>query len=190
MKLIVGLGNPGSKYAHTRHNLGFRIVDSLAQALDARWTTKSQLHADIAEGRIGREKIVMAKPTTFMNLSGDAVGALRGMYKVSIEDIWIIHDDIDLALGKVKVQRGRSSAGHNGVEHIIQILKSKDVLRFRLGIDARGGNRKNAPTDAYVMAKFSKEDEATLSALIPSMSKLVGEALSTTPEKAMSRWGQ
>lgn len=190
MKLIIGLGNPGSRYTNTRHNLGFRIVESLALALDAQWTTKSQLHADIAEGRLGREKIVMAKPTTFMNLSGDAVAALRSMYKAPTEDIWIVHDDIDLALGKVKVQRGRSSAGHNGVEHIIQVLKTKDFVRFRIGIDARVGDRKIAPTEAYVMARFSKDDEKTLSTLIPSVDRLIQDAIATTLEKAMSRWGQ
>ncbi len=189
MKLIVGLGNPGAQYRNTRHNLGFRIVEALVANFDAKWAKKSKLRAEVAEGRIGREKVVVIKPATFMNLSGDAVAAVSNMYKTAPEDVWIVHDDIDLAFGKVKIQRGRSSAGHRGVEHIIQVLGTKDALRFRIGIDSRTDKQKKQDTDRFVLSAFSRDDEHTLLSLIPAIAGLIVQAIQTSPEKAMSIWG-
>lgn len=190
MKLLIGLGNPGSKYEKSRHNLGYMIMEALAEELQITFSKKSNLQALVAEGRIGQEKIILAKPTTYMNLTGNAVNALMEYYKIAPADIWIIHDDIDLAFGKLKIHHGRSSAGHRGVENIILILGTKDFYRFRLGIDSRTDKQRKGETNKFVMANFSRDDKKKLEKLIPQIIEIIRKALQTTPEKAMSVWGK
>ncbi|MFC1687053.1 aminoacyl-tRNA hydrolase [Patescibacteria group bacterium] len=190
MKILIGLGNPGSKYEKSRHNLGYMIVEALAKELQTPFSMKSNLHALVAEGRIGKEKIILAKPTTFMNLTGNAVNASLQYYKANPSDVWIIHDDIDLAFGKLKIHHGRSSAGHRGVENIIQILGTKDFYRFRIGIDSRTDKQRKGETNKFVMANFSRDDKKKLDELIPQVVETVIKAIQTSPEKAMSVWGK
>lgn len=135
MILIVGLGNPGKKYKGTRHNFGSRIVEKLPK----------------------RKGFVVANPQTFMNQSGKAVKALAKFYKIKPENLWIIHDDIDLPIGKIRISKGRGSAGHKGVQSIIQELGTKDFWRLRLGIQPKTGKPKNI--EKFVLQKFSKEEE-------------------------------
>ncbi|MEO7020155.1 MAG: aminoacyl-tRNA hydrolase [Ktedonobacteraceae bacterium] len=139
MKLLVGLGNPGQQYERTRHNVGFRIVDRLAEKWGFKWNERRG-KAILASGSVGSEKIVLAKPLTFMNLSGEAVGELVHWYKVSSEDLLIVYDELDLPVGKIRVGAKGSAAGHNGMRDIIAKLHTSDFPRLRVGI----GHPKNS----------------------------------------------
>lgn len=135
MKLIIGLGNPGIQYEKTRHNLGWRTIDYLASELEAgEWKMEMKFNAFIAESFFNSEKIIFVKPQTFMNNSGIAVKSIADYYKIKSEEILIIHDEIDLPLGEIKIQKGRGAAGHNGVKSVIEHLKTKDFTRMRFGI--------------------------------------------------------
>src|SRR5712691_2322495 len=133
MKLVIGLGNPGPQYEHTRHNAGFRVGDKLATKLEWKWSERRG-RAVLASGTIGTEKVILAKPLTFMNLSGEAVGELVRWYKLPPEDVLIVYDDLDLPVGKVRLRARGSAAGHNGLEDIIHHLHTNAFPRLRVGI--------------------------------------------------------
>ena len=133
-KLIVGLGNPGEKYKMTRHNLGFRVVDKISENFNLpKMKCEAKFNSEISECRINNEKILFANPQTFMNESGQAVNQIRHFYKIKPENIWIIYDDMDLPLGKLKISFNKNSGGHKGVQSIIDCLGRKDFFRFRIG---------------------------------------------------------
>lgn len=133
MKLVVGLGNPGQQYEQTRHNVGFRVVDRLAAKWGWKWSERRS-KAILASGMIGTEKVVLVKPLTFMNLSGEAVGELAHWYKLAPEDILVVYDELDLPTGKVRMRAKGSAAGHNGMRDIIARLHTSDFPRLRVGI--------------------------------------------------------
>ncbi len=149
MKLVIGLGNPGPQYEHTRHNAGFRVVDKLATKLEWKWSERRG-RAVLASGTIGTEKVILAKPLTFMNLSGEAVGELVRWYKLPPEDVLIVYDDLDLPVGKVRLRSKGSAAGHNGLENIILHLHTNQFPRLRVGI-GRPSNRRMDTID-YVLS--------------------------------------
>jgi PTH1 family peptidyl-tRNA hydrolase len=131
MKIIVGLGNPEDKYSDTRHNLGFEILDELVRKLNLdQWSKEDKFKSEV----IKSEELILVKPQTYMNKSGIAVSLIASYYKIDPEEIVIIHDELDLPLGKIKVRIGGSAAGHHGVESIIEALKSDKFIRIRLGI--------------------------------------------------------
>lgn len=156
MKLIIGLGNPGKKYQGTRHNLGFVALDALAQEEDGAWKNDEKRNAETCQITIGDEKIILAKPTTFMNASGDAAQALASFYKINHEDILIVHDELDLEPGRIQLKpEGGRDAGHNGVASVQERLGTKAIARLRLGI-GRPENP-NQPTNDYVLGPLSTE---------------------------------
>jgi PTH1 family peptidyl-tRNA hydrolase len=153
MKLFVGLGNPGAKYENTRHNLGFMAVDRIGEDHGfGPW--KSKFQALVSEGRLGSEKVILLKPQTFMNLSGQAVGEAMRFYKLSLGDIVVFHDEIDLAPAKCRVKQGGGHAGNNGLRSLHQHI-GPDFTRVRLGVGHPG--RKEAVA-AYVLHPFAKAD--------------------------------
>ncbi len=153
-KLIVGLGNPGKSYQYTRHNIGFMAAERIANRYNfTSFITSSKFLAEISEGSIDHQKIFLIKPTTYMNLSGESVQKLKSYYKIDLSDIIVIHDDIDLEFGKIKVKVGGGHAGHNGLRSLDQHI-SKDYLRVRIGI----GRPANEEVSDYVLNKFSKEE--------------------------------
>ena len=133
MKMIVGLGNPGAEYAQTRHNVGFMLVDKLASDLKVD-VTKKKFNALMAECQIKGEKIILVKPQTYMNLSGDAVGPLARWYKINPSDIMVIYDDMDLPLGKLRIRPFGGTGGHNGMKSLIAALGTEKFPRMRIGI--------------------------------------------------------
>ena len=133
MKLVVGLGNPGSEYEHTRHNVGFRVVDKFASKHGWKWSERRS-RAVLASGTLGLEKVVLAKPLTFMNLSGQAVGELVRWYKIQPEDVLVVYDELDLPIGKIRLRARGSAAGHNGLRDIIHHLHTSKFPRLRIGI--------------------------------------------------------
>lgn len=165
MKLIVGLGNPGKKYEKTRHNAGFLLLDMLAQAYhSSNWSLSKKFNAEISEGMIHEQKVLLAKPMTFMNNSGQSVGLIAQFYKLSPADILVVHDDKDIALGEVKKQTDRGHAGHNGIRSIIEHLGTKDFTRIRVGV-APDDARRMKDTAKYVLGKFGIFEKRTLKAV-------------------------
>ncbi|MEG6617171.1 aminoacyl-tRNA hydrolase [Peptococcaceae bacterium 1198_IL3148] len=160
MKMIVGLGNPGPEYAKTRHNVGFMLVDKLAESLKVT-VNKSKNKALIGETQMGQEKILLVKPQTYMNLSGEAVGALARWYKLTATDIIVIYDDMDLPLGKLRIRPAGGSGGHNGMKSIIAALGTEAFPRMRIGIGKNQANSIN-----HVLGKFNAEEMATIDATI------------------------
>ncbi len=153
MRLFVGLGNPGAKYARNRHNIGFMAVDAIAEAQGfAPWRGKFQ--GQLAEGRLGSEKVLLLKPETYMNLSGQSVGAAMKFYKLAPGDVVVFHDELDLAPGKCRVKTGGGHAGHNGLRSIHGAIGA-DYVRVRLGIGHPGDK---AQVSNYVLRDFAKAD--------------------------------
>ena len=158
MKLIVGLGNPEKKYDNTRHNIGFMMVDYLYEEWLKKenfdlWGRNKKLLADVSAGTINNEKVMIAKPLTYMNNSGRSVQAMASYFKVEPKDIYILHDELDLTLGNYKIQVGKSSAGHNGVESIINQLGNNDFNRIRIGI-GKEDKEKQGPGVKFVLNRF------------------------------------
>ncbi len=165
MKLWVGLGNPGAKYAGNRHNIGFMALDRIATDHGfGPW--KKAFHGLAAEGRLGGDKVLLLKPETFMNLSGQAVQAALAFHKLALADVTVFHDELDLAPGKCRVKQGGGHAGHNGLRSIHQHL-GPDYARVRLGIGHPG--HKDAVA-AYVLHDFAKADQAWLDDLLRGIS--------------------
>ena len=154
MKLIAGLGNIGSKYAFTRHNAGFMLIDSIAINAGIDLRENSRLKCFIGKFSYGGEDYLLIKPTTFMNLSGEAVRAVADYYKIGVKDILIVFDDLSLELGKIRFRQNGSDGGHNGIKSVIQHLGTKDVARLKIGI----GPQPSIPSEVYVLQNFSKEE--------------------------------
>ncbi len=159
MKLIVGLGNPGQQYEQTRHNVGFRVVDMLAKALNWNWS-EQRSRAILANGVLGPEKVVLVKPITFMNNSGEAVGALAHWYKVLPEDVLVVYDELDLPVGRVRLKSNGRAAGHNGMDNIIRHLHTNQIPRLRVGI-GRPTNT-HVETISYVLGIPSLDERIAL----------------------------
>lgn len=162
-RLIVGLGNPGEEYALTRHNIGFVALDALSEAQDVSFVTKKDLKALVAVTHIDGKQVVLAKPITFMNLSGEALQALAAFYKVSLPDITVVHDELDLPFGTVQKKVGGGSAGHNGLKSIIQHL-GEDFNRIRVGIGPK--TPQQIDTADFVLQNFSKDEQKKLQEVI------------------------
>jgi PTH1 family peptidyl-tRNA hydrolase len=166
MRLLVGLGNPGSRYAMTRHNVGFMAVDAIA----ARYRFapfRAKFQGTISEGTIGDTRVLLLKPETYMNLSGDSVGAAARFYKIDIGEIAVFHDDIDLAEGKLRVKRGGGAGGHNGLRSIDETL-GPDYWRVRVGIGHPGMREL---VEAYVLQNFQAEERQWLEPMIAAMAE-------------------
>lgn len=159
MKCIIGLGNIGKEYENTRHNCGFIAVDGLAEKYNIQIDKKKKKYI-YGEGIIKGQKVAVVKPTTFMNLSGEAIVEMMNWYKITPEEILVIYDDIDLTFGDVRYRQKGSSGTHNGMRNIISNIKTEEFSRIRIGIE----NRKGVPIPLidYVLQKFSKEERDTL----------------------------
>ncbi len=174
MILIVGLGNPGEKYNHTRHNIGFRVLDEFQKENDfPDFTLSKKFNALVSTKEFANKKIILAKPQTLMNSSGVAVKKITTDYKLPTTNLIVVHDDIDLPLGKIKISKNRGSAGHKGVESIIKELGAKNFIRIRLGI---GQNEKlkmkneklqlKIQLDKFVLENFTQEEEKELRQIV------------------------
>ena len=162
MKLIVGLGNIGDKYVFTRHNAGFMLIDSIALNEGLNFRDNSRLKCLMTNLKNGHEDFLLIKPTTFMNLSGEAVRAVMDYYKIPIEDVLIVYDDLSLEIGKIRFRPNGSDGGHNGIKSVIQHLGTKNVARLKIGI----GPQPNIPSEVFVLQNFSKEELETLKGAI------------------------
>lgn len=158
MKLIAGLGNIGEKYCFTRHNIGFMVLDKIALDNNLTFKEEKKLKSFVTKTKINGEDILLVKPTTFMNLSGEAIIAVINYYKIDVKDILIIFDDLSLDLGRIRFRGSGSDGGHNGIKSIIKHLGTKDFSRLKLGI----GPQPPIPAENFVLQNFSKEQMDTL----------------------------
>lgn len=156
----MGLGNPGHKYAATRHNIGFEVIDFIAQKYNINF--KSNLRAHISVDHIGSEKVLLVKPQTYMNLSGESLLEIVNYYDLKLEDVLIIYDDIDIAFGKIRIRQKGSAGTHNGMRSIVELLKSQDMPRIRMGV----GKKDNIPLASYVLQKFPPEEMLTVQEMV------------------------
>ncbi len=161
MKLIIGLGNVGAKYTFTRHNVGFMLVDKIAMDNSVTFKENSKLKSLIAKFTAD-EEIMLVKPTTYMNLSGEAMRAVIDYYKISPEDMIIVYDDLSLNLGKIRFRANGSDGGHNGIKSIIQHLGSKNFARLKIGI----GPQPPIPSEAFVLQNFDKDSLEELKSVL------------------------
>jgi len=173
--LIAGLGNIGKNYDNTRHNVGFMCIDEfvIKNNFD-NWVKKKDLHTQMTGGRIGDTRVITIKPTTLMNLSGDAVEAVMSFYKLSLKELLVIHDDIDLPFGQIRTRLGGSSAGHNGINSIID-KTGDDFARIRIGVK----NEKLEQIDSadFVLGKFTKEEQKHLKSISNEVTAIITEII-------------
>ncbi|HEO5175382.1 TPA: aminoacyl-tRNA hydrolase [Streptococcus agalactiae] len=186
VKMIVGLGNPGSKYNDTKHNIGFMAVDRIVKNLDVNFTEDKNFKAEIGSDFINGEKIYFIKPTTFMNNSGIAVKALLTYYNISIKDMIIIYDDLDMEVGKIRFRQKGSAGGHNGIKSIIVHLGTQEFDRIKVGIGRPNGRM---TVINHVLGKFDKNDEIMISNTLDKVDNAVNYYLQTNDfQKTMQKY--
>lgn len=186
VKMIVGLGNPGSKYNDTKHNIGFMAIDRIVKNLDVNFTEDKNFKAEIGSDFINGEKIYFIKPTTFMNNSGIAVKALLTYYNISIKDMIIIYDDLDMEVGKIRFRQKGSAGGHNGIKSIIAHLGIQEFDRIKVGIGRPNGRM---TVINHVLGKFDKNDEIMISNTLDKVDNAVKYYLQTNDfQKTMQKY--
>ena len=183
--LIVGLGNPGAEYTKTRHNAGFMLADLLASRWRAAWSTEKKFQSRVAKAERNGCRVVLCEPQTFMNLSGEAVGALVRFYQLPLTKLVVAVDDADLALGEIRLRPGGSSGGHHGLESIEQHLGSREYARLRIGIGRNDGAREI--TD-HVLGQLSTGELAVLEKVLARAADQVESWLAHGLQKAMSQF--
>ena len=184
MMLVVGLGNPGKEYTLTKHNVGFLVVDELGKRVGID-IQKSKFQSLYGEGFLEGNKILLLKPQTYMNRSGGAVSSASDFYKIPSENIIVIHDEMDISLGRIMIKPGGGSAGNNGIKSIISSLGSKDFIRVRIGI-----GKPNAKSDGvnHVLSNFNKSESAMVEESIQTAADAVLEIMNNGLEKAMNKY--
>lgn len=185
LHLIVGLGNPGSEYARTRHNAGFMLVELLANRWRADWNHEKKFQSRLAKAARDGQRWVLCEPQTFMNLSGEAVGALVKFYQLPLKQLIVAMDDADLPLGEIRLRPGGSSGGHHGLESIEQHLGTREYARLRIGIGRQDGRREIA---GHVLGKLSKPELALMEKVLVRAADQVECRLAHGLQKAMSQF--
>lgn len=184
MKLVAGLGNPGRDYAGTRHNIGFGVIARISDKYNIPLTGKEH-KAVCGKGMIGGEKVILAQPQTFMNLSGECVRSLVDYYKLGSGDIIIAYDDIDLEVGQLRIRGKGSAGGHNGIKNIIAHLGTNEFPRVKVGV---GGKPEGGDLVRHVLGRFSREDEKVIGEVLDVAVEAVETILSDGVEAAMNRY--
>ena len=183
--LIVGLGNPGAEYARTRHNIGFQVTDRLAVRWRASWAYEKKFNARVARVERGERRVLLCQPQTFMNSSGEAVGAVAKFYDIPLSQVLVSVDDADLPLGEIRLRPSGSSGGHHGLESIEQHLGTRDYARQRVGIGRQNGARQ---ITGHVLGRFSSTEAALMDNILIVASDQVETWLEAGIQKAMSQF--
>ncbi len=186
MKLIVGLGNPGRVYGHNRHNIGFICINHFARTHGIKFDQKKGL-ARIGRGRVAGNGVVLAKPQTYMNSSGQSVSRLMRKLNIDLNDLLVIHDDLDLPLAKIRLSFGSSSGGHKGIDSVIKEVGSQDFIRVRVGI-GRPVEASDDETIAYVLSDFTPEEKQAIAQVIPRVSEAILYLLTEGLTAAMNKY--
>jgi len=183
MHLVVGLGNPGPKYASHRHNVGFMVVDLLAR----RWgapALRDKFKGQFAKETFRGEDVVLLEPQTYMNLSGESVRPAMDFFKVPLQQVVVVHDELDLPFGTCRIKKGGGAAGHNGLKSITQHCGGNGFLRVRVGI----GRPRSGRPEGYVLSDFSASEKAELEDVLEAAARMVESLVEEGPQKAMNRW--
>ena len=187
MKVIAGLGNPGAEYANTPHSIGFEVVDALARSLGASWKSSSSFGGELAQGMLGNVKVLLVKPQTFMNLSGDCVAPVVRYHNAdAAEDLLVVSDDIDLPVGRLRTRKGGSAGGHNGLKSVIERTGTADFVRLRLGVGRDARNRSNVI--GHVLGKFAAADRAAMDEVVAKAVEAIETIERENLETAMNRY--
>jgi peptidyl-tRNA hydrolase, PTH1 family len=182
-RLIVGLGNPGAKFDRTRHNIGFDLVDQLAKRWQISVADQKKFQGLVGEGWVNRQKIVLLKPQTFMNLSGQSVRAVLDWYKLEPTEVLVLYDDLDLPLGRLRIRLSGSAGGHNGMKSIISHLGTNSFPRLRMGI-----GKSDDETIAHVLGKFSAAESEIVNETLQVAADAVDLSVGAGVEKAMNKY--
>ena len=184
MKLIVGLGNPGKEYKNTRHNIGFNLLDSIANKYNYSFKVDNKFNCEISDAVINGEKIILVKPLSFMNLSGIVVNKIKSFYNIDINDILVIQDDLDMEFGKIRIVYDSSSGGHNGIKNISECLGSQKYTRLKIGIS----NNKGIDTKDYVLGKFSKDDISYLENIYNKLDNIINDFINMNIDELKQKY--
>jgi PTH1 family peptidyl-tRNA hydrolase len=185
VKVIAGLGNPGSEYEHTRHNIGFEVIDQLAARFSTK-LTKTKFHALFAKTVICGEDVLLVKPLTYMNASGEAVGPLLGFYKLTADNLLVIQDDMDLPVGRIRLRQRGSAGGHNGIKSLIHHLHTEDFARIKVGIGHPERSRRAVVN--YVLNGFSGEEKEWIAASIERAADAAADWVDTPFQQLMNKY--
>ena len=183
VQLIVGLGNPGPKYEQTRHNVGFVFVDELARSKGASWKLENKFHGEVCKLSLAGNEVWLLKPNTYMNLSGKAVAALARFYKIAPESILVVHDELDIPPGQLRLKQGGGHGGHNGLRDIVAQMGSREFLRLRVGIGHPGDSR---DVTNYALGKASPEDQKHIDNAIEEAMRTLPQVMEGDMQPAMS----
>lgn len=186
MKLFVGLGNPGPRYERTRHNAGFMVIDELSKKWGIQLSDEKKFKGEVGRGVVKGEKVVLLKPTTFMNLSGESLRAVMDFYNVEEDEIIVIYDDLDLPQGRIRLRLKGSAGGHNGIKSIIQHLKTQEFKRIKVGID----RHPKIPVVDYVLGKFTEDELALVNQAVDISVKACELALTESFNKVMTEYSK
>jgi len=185
LHLIVGLGNPGAEYAKTRHNVGFMVTEELARRWRVAWSGQKKFQARMVRAELDHGRVLLCQPQTFMNASGEAVGAAKDFYQVSLERLLVVVDDADLPLGQIRLRPSGSSGGHHGLESIEERLGTREYARLRIGIGRQAGARE---ITGHVLGRFSSTEAALLSKVIKVAADQAQTWCTAGIQKAMSQF--
>ena len=185
MKVIAGLGNPGREYESTPHSIGFEVADAVVREMGSGFRRSPSFKGDIADGRFANCKAMVVKPMTFMNLSGDCIAPVVKYHNATPADLVVVSDDIDLPVGRIRIRKGGSAGGHNGLKSVIERLGSQDFIRLRVGVGRNRDDRSEVV--GHVLGKFDPETRALMSSkIVPAAVKALELILMEGPEAAMN----
>ncbi|GAB4113410.1 MAG: aminoacyl-tRNA hydrolase [Candidatus Caldatribacteriota bacterium] len=187
MKIVIGLGNPGEEYYFTRHNIGFRVIEEFARQENLIFKAARSNYSLIASGLVKQEKLILVKPQTYMNLSGRAVSRVVNYYRIDLENLLVVYDDLYLKLGQIRIRKKGSAGGHNGMESIIQALGSEEIPRIRVGIGIPSSAISLYYKD-YVLSNFTEEEEQQVVEVIGQTVKAIRRIFQDGFEKAMREY--
>lgn len=187
MKIIAGLGNPGREYESTPHSIGFEVAEAVVREMGAAFRRSPSFKGDLADGRFADGKVLVVKPMTFMNLSGDCVAPVVKYHNATAADLVVVSDDIDLPVGRIRIRKGGSAGGHNGLKSVIERLGTPDFIRLRIGVGRDKADRREVI--GHVLGKFDPETRALMETkVVPAAVKALAQILIEGPEAAMNAW--
>ena len=187
MRIVAGLGNPGREYESTPHSIGFEVADAVAREMGAAFRMAASFKGELADGRFANGKVMLVKPMTYMNLSGDCIAPVVKYHNATAADLVVVSDDIDLPVGRIRIRKGGSAGGHNGLKSVIERLGSPDFVRLRIGVGRDKSDR--SEVIGHVLGKFDPETRSAMtSKIIPAAVKALEQILVEGPEAAMNVW--
>ena len=184
MKLVVGLGNPGNEYVNTRHNIGFQLLDFIADKNSLDFRLDKKFNAYSSDYMVNGEKIILVKPLSYMNLSGTVVSKYTSFYNIEASDVLVIQDDLDMDFGKIRIAYDSSSGGHNGIKNIIDCLSTKEFTRLKIGIS----NNKSIDTKDYVLGRFNKEEKEILNNIYLKLENIINDFVELNNDKLKQKY--